>query len=144
MEKVDPRQRGGTILARSSEVAPERRPVTACALVRHPHDGELVAQQRRILGEPCDRSLPASRGTAEEIRVAVPDQARRVDDKALGLHQREGIHDPQEGVDRELVGAGKGHRPATLFEIHRSRKVTARDQKASQPAVARDDDVVER
>src|SRR6266480_3182658 len=60
MKKVDARQRGSAILARSSKVAPERRPMTACVLVRHPHDGELVAQQRRVLGEPRDCGLPAT------------------------------------------------------------------------------------
>src|SRR5436190_9875371 len=100
VEKVDSPERGGPILPRARKLAPERGAVTACALVGEPHDGELVAQQRRVGREPRERRLAGPRGTGEEMRPPVPDEARRVHDQPVNIDERERVQDSQEAVDR--------------------------------------------
>src|SRR5258708_13920524 len=47
-EKVDTPERGGPILPRARELAPERGAVTPCTPVGEPHDGDLLPHHRPL------------------------------------------------------------------------------------------------
>src|SRR5258708_1705446 len=141
VEKVDTPERGGPILPRARELAPERGAVTACTPVGEPHDGELVAQQRRVGREPRERRLAGPRGAGEKMRPSVSDEAGRVHDEPVSIEERERVQDSQEAVDRVLVGVAKRHARATLRQIHRPHEVPALDDEPSALTVTGDEDV---
>src|SRR5712691_5735633 len=141
VEEVDPAERGGTILPHSRELARERRPVTAGTLVKDPHDGKLVAQQGGVGGEAGDSCLPASRRTAKQMRPPPPDQARGVHHEPTDLEKRQGVDDPKEGIDRDLVANAERHRPGAMAEVESPGEVPALDGELRPVAVAPDDDL---
>src|SRR5437879_9035039 len=81
------------------------------------HNGQLVAQERGVRGESRDGRLAASRRPAEQIRPPIPDEACGVQDEPASLDKCQGVEDPQEAVDGDVVGTGQREVGRTLAEI---------------------------
>src|SRR5438034_10656099 len=89
--------------------------------------------------------LSAARPPGEEIRPAVPDEARGVHHEPVGLDERQGVEDPPEALDGHLFGdvMGLGQRDVrgTPADIDRPREVVALHAEAGGSSVALHDHV---
>src|SRR5437899_11021241 len=122
-EEVDPDEPGGAIRSRERELSPERSAETDGGPPGRSHDRQLVAEQGRVRGESRDGRLAAPRRPAEQIRPAVPDEAGGVHDQPVRLDERQGVEDPDEALEGDVVRGQRDVRPARS-DIDGARAVT--------------------